>query len=194
MKNLLVTGFAPFGGESINPSWEAVKRLPEVIGPWRLTKCELPVVFGDAFDAAMQAAQGCGAQAILCVGQAGGRAKVTPEMVAINLRYASIPDNAGNQPKDEPVAADGPAAYFATVPVRRMAEAMGERGAVSYSAGSYVCNDLLYALLHHGCRNGVQAGFIHVPYLPRQAKPGVASMALEDIVQALEDGIRGMGE
>lgn len=192
MKKLLITGFAPFGGESINPSWEAVKQLPDGIGHWRLTKLELPVVFGEAFEKAVQAADACGADAVVCVGQAGGRAKVTPEMVGINLRYASIPDNAGHQPKDEPVVAGAREAYFSTVPVRKMAEAMGEKGAVSYSAGSYVCNDLLYGLLHHFHGTHVQAGFIHVPYLPQQAKEGVPCMALEEIVQALEEGIRAM--
>lgn len=192
MKKLLITGFAPFGGESINPSWEAVKQLPDVIGQWQLTKLELPVVFGEAFEKAVQAAVACGADAVVSVGQAGGRAKVTPEMVAINLRYASIPDNAGHQPKDEPVVAGAREAYFSTVPVRKMAEAMGEKGAVSYSAGSYVCNDLLYGLLHHFHGTHVQAGFIHVPYLPQQAKEGVPCMALEEIVLALEEGIRAM--
>lgn len=192
MKKLLITGFAPFGGESINPSWEAVKLLPDVIGQWQLTKLELPVVFGEAFEKAVQAADAYGADAVVCVGQAGGRAKVTPEMVGINLRYASIPDNAGHQPKDEPVVAGAREAYFSTVPVRKMAEAMGEKGAVSYSAGSYVCNDLLYGLLHHFHGTHVQAGFIHVPYLPQQAKEGVPCMALEEIVQALEDGLKAM--
>lgn len=192
MKKLLITGFAPFGGESINPSWEAVKKLPDLIGHWRLTKLELPVVFGEAFEKAVQAVDACGADAVVCVGQAGGRAKVTPEMVGINLRYASIPDNAGHQPKDEPVVAGAREAYFSTVPVRKMAEAMGEKGAVSYSAGSYVCNDLLYGLLHYFHGTHVQAGFIHVPYLPQQAKEGVPCMALEEIVQALEDGLKAM--
>lgn len=189
MKKLLITGFAPFGGESINPSWEAVKQLPDEIGEYRLVKTELPVVFGDAFVCCVQAAGREQPDIILCVGQAGGRKKVTPEMVGINLRYASIPDNAGNLPKDKPVVSGGPDAYFATVPVRRMADAMGERGAVSYSAGAYVCNDLLYSLLHHFVGSDVRAGFIHVPYLPSQAKEGVPSMELDEIVQALCDGI-----
>lgn len=192
MKNLLITGFMPFGGETVNPSWEAVKRLPDTIGSWRLIKMELPVVFGEAFEVCIRAAQQCQPAAVLCVGQAGGRAKVTPEMVAINLRYASIPDNAGNQPKDESVVPGGPNAYFASVPARKMAEAMGACGAVSYSAGSYVCNDLLYGLLHHYAGTDVQAGFIHVPFLPVQAKEGVPSMPLEEIVQALKSAISAM--
>lgn len=188
MKHLLITGFEPFGGESINPSWEAVQRLPDEIGCWQLHKTRLPVVYGEACAAAQQAAKACSAHAVLCVGQAGGRAKVTPEMVAINLRYASIPDNAGSQPKDEPVAANAPAAYFSTLPVRNMAQAMADKGAVSYTAGTFVCNDLLYGLLH----NGLNAGFIHVPFLPEQAKEGVPSMPLEDIVECLTKGIQAM--
>jgi len=109
-------------------------------------------------------------------------------MVGINLRHARIADNAGNQPQDEPVAADGPAAYFATVPVRKMTaaiEAAGIEAAVSYSAGAFVCNDTLYAVLHHFAGTAVQAGFVHVPFLPQQAKEGGPSMPLEDIVRGL---------
>jgi pyroglutamyl-peptidase len=116
-------------------------------------------------------------------------------MVGINLRHARIADNAGNQPQDEPVAADGPAAYFATVPVRQMTQAMENAGiaaAVSYSAGTFVCNDTLYALLHHYSETPVRAGFVHVPFLPQQAKEGVPFMELEDIVRGLTVMIKAM--
>jgi len=195
MKRLLITGFDPFGGESINPAWEAVKRLPDVVGEWELTKMEIPTVFGAASRAVLDAAQKLQPHAVLCIGQAGGRKAITPEMVGINLRHARIADNAGNQPQDEPVAEGGPAAYFATVPVRKMTEAIETAGlpaAVSYSAGTFVCNDTLYAVLHHYDGTGVQAGFVHVPFLPQQAKEGVPSMELEDIVRGLTAMIEGM--
>jgi len=188
MKKLLITGFDPFGGETVNPAWEAVKLLPDVVGAYELTKMEIPTVFGAASQKVLDAAQKVQPDVILCIGQAGGRKAITPEMVAINLRHARIADNAGNQPQDEPVAADGPAAYFATVPVRKMTaaiEAAGIEAAVSYSAGTFVCNDTLYAVLHHYAGTPVQAGFVHVPFLPEQAKEGVPFMPLETIVRGL---------
>lgn len=195
MKTLLITGFDPFGGESIDPAWEAVKRLPDTVGEWTLIKQEIPTVFGAASREVLDAAQKAQPDAILCIGQAGGRKAITPEMVGLNLRHARIADNAGNQPQDEPVVQDGPAAYFATVPVRRMTAAIESAGipaAASYSAGTFVCNDTLYAVLHHYHGSAVQAGFVHVPFLPEQAKDGVPSMPLEDIVRGLTAMIEGM--
>ena len=192
MPRLLITGFDPFGGESINPAWEAVSRLPDQIGPWDVTRLQIPTVFGKASETVLAHAQPLLPDAIICVGQAGGRKAVTPEMVGINLRHASIPDNEGNQPQDQPVAQDGPAAYFTTLPVRKMVEKIQEAGieaSVSYSAGAFVCNDTLYALLHHFEGTAVRAGFIHVPFLPQQAKEGVPSMELDAIVRALEAAI-----
>ena len=187
-KRLLVTGFEPFGGETVNPAWEAVSRLPDEIGPYRLEKLRLPVVFGAAGEAALAAAARLRPDAVVCVGQAGGRAGITPELIAVNLRWARVPDNAGNAPMDEPVVPGGPDGLFSTLPVRAMAarvSAMGLPASVSYSAGTYVCNDLMYAVLHHFAGTGVRAGFVHVPFLPEQAKEGVPSMALSDMVRAL---------
>ena len=188
MKNLLITGFDPFGGENINPSWEAVKELPDHIGDWQITKMEIPTVFGAAADQVIAAAEGLQPNAILCIGQAGGRAAVTPEVVAINLQEARIPDNLGNQPMNIPVVKGGPAAYFATVPVREMVQAIQTANipaALSYSAGTFVCNDVLYRLLHHFDGTATQAGFIHVPYLPQQAKENQPSLPQDKIVEAL---------
>lgn len=188
MKKLLITGFDPFGGQSVNPSWEAVKLLPDQIGIYELTKLQIPTVFGKAAEAVLAEAQALQPDVILCVGQAGGRSSITPEVVAINLREAKIADNAGNQPANLPVVTDGPAAYFATVPVRDMVAAMEAAGfpaALSYSAGAFVCNDVLYSLLHHYDASPVRVGFIHVPFLPEQAKEGVPSMPLPQIAQAL---------
>ena len=189
MKKLLITGFDPFGGENINPSWEAVKELPDHIGDWQLTKMEIPTVFGAAADQGIAAAEGLQLNAILCIGQAGGRAAVTPEVVAINLQEARIPDNLGSQPMNIPVVKGGPAAYFATVPVREMVHAIQTANipaALSYSAGTFVCNDVLYRLLHHFDGTATQAGFIHVPYLPQQAKQNQPSLPQEKIVEALQ--------
>ena len=186
---LLVTGFEPFGGETVNPAWLAVSRLPDQIGPWELRKLLVPTVFGKAAETAVQAAEGFGADAVLSVGMAQGRRDVTVEMAALNLRYARIPDNEGQTPVDEPVIPGGPSAYFSTLPVRRMAQAIrdaGLPGAVSYSAGVYVCNDLLYSLLHHFAKTPVRVGFIHVPQLPEQGEP---SLPLDDTVSALAAAI-----
>lgn len=188
-KTLLITGFEPFQQETINPSWEAVALLPETIGPWRLEKLRLPVVFGKAADLAIARAQQLCPQAILAVGQAGGRGAVTPELVAINTRDAAIPDNEGNAFQGQPVVPGGGDGYFATAPVRQMVQAAAAQGIpckLSYTAGAYVCNDLFYRLLHQYRGTGVLVDFIHVPFLPEQAKNGEPSMALADMARALE--------
>ena len=194
MKKLLITGFEPFGGEKINPSWEAVKLLPDEVGDFAITKAEIPVVFGKAAETVLKIAEDRSPDAIICVGQAGGRTGITPEMVAVNLRFASIPDNEGNQPKDVPVIEKGENAYFSTLPVRKMSEAISDSGitsSVSYSAGTYVCNDLIYSVLHHYKNTDTKACFIHVPFIPEQTadKP---SMELENIAKALEIAIKAI--
>ena len=194
LKKLLITGFEPFGGEKINPSWEAVKLLPDEIGNFSLTKIEVPVVFGKAADTGIEKAEEINADAVICVGQAGGRTGVTPEMVAVNLRFASIPDNEGNQPKDVPVIEGGENAYFSTLPVRKMTAAVSEAeitSYVSYSAGTYVCNDLIYSVLHRFKNTGTNACFIHVPFIPEQTKDK-PSMELETIAKALEIAIKAI--
>lgn len=195
MKKLLITGFDPFGGASVNPAREAVMALPDVVGNYALTKLEIPTVFGLAAEKVLQAAEALCPDVILCVGQAGGRAAITPEVVAINLREASIPDNAGNQPKIMPVVENAPAAYFSTLPVRAMAEGVKAAGipcSLSYSAGVFVCNDLLYTLLHHYDGTDTRVGFVHIPYLPEQAGEGVASLPLEDAVRGLTAAIQAL--
>ncbi len=191
MKTLLITGFDPFGGETINPSWEAVSLLPDEIGIFCLEKLQIPTVFGVAEQLLEKAKK---ADAVLCIGQAGGRDAVTPEYVAINLRHASICDNAGNQPLDQPVILGAPTAYFSNLPVRQIAKAIESSGIcakVSYSAGTFVCNDVLFTLLH---KLQIPCGFIHVPFLPQQAKDGVPSMPLATIVQALKTAIEAISD
>ena len=194
MKKLLITGFEPFGGEKINPSWEAVKLLPDFIGDFEIIKAEIPVVFEKAAEKVLAKAEEIKPEAIICVGQAGGRNGITPEMVAVNLRFASIPDNEGNQPKDIPCVPGGENAYFASLPVRKMTAAISEAGiasSVSYSAGTYVCNDLIYHVLHRYNGTDTKSCFIHVPFIPEQTqdKP---SMELETIAKALEIAIKAI--
>jgi len=189
MRKLLIAGFDPFGGESTNPSWEAVRNLPDTVGDFILCKLEIPTVYGLAAEKVLEAAKIFQPDVILCIGQAGGRSAVTPERIAVNIRDARIPDNAGNQPRHAFVVLDGPAAYFSTVPVVAMAEhivAAGIPATVSNSAGAFVCNDTLYSLLHHFADTQVQVGFIHVPYLPQQGDP---SLPLERIITALTAAI-----
>lgn len=186
MRKLLITGFEPFGGEEINPSWEAVKLLPSEINGYTLTKLLLPVVFGRAAQTVIELAEEIDPDVILCIGQAGGRSNITPELVAINLRNASIPDNDGNQPKDEAILENGQTAYFSSLPVRKMSEAIATFGipsTVSYSAGAYVCNDVLYTLLSHFDGTKTRVGFIHIPYSKEQGKE--PSMNMDDIVRGV---------
>ncbi|MBQ2058859.1 MAG: pyroglutamyl-peptidase I [Firmicutes bacterium] len=192
MKKLLLTGFDPFGGEKINPAWEAVKLVKDSIGDYEITKLQVPTVFGKAGQAVSAKADEIGADVVLSIGQAGGRAEVTPEMIGINLRYGRIPDNEGNVPLDEPVVEKGPAGIFATLPARKMAEAIkdaGLPGKLSLSAGAFVCNDLLYSMLYYFHGTKTRVGFIHVPYLPVQAPEGVPSLELEKIAAAIEAAI-----
>jgi len=189
MRKLLITGFDPFGGASINPAWEAVKLLPKTIGDFEICKLQIPTVFGFAAETVIAKADEVQPDVILCIGQAGGRAAVTPERIAVNIRDAKIRDNAGNQPAGEFVVPGGPAAYFATGPVMEMAAAICAAdlpGTVSNSAGAFVCNDTLYSLLHHYAGTSIKVGFIHVPYLPEQGTP---SLPLEKTAAALRAAI-----
>lgn len=186
----LVTGFEPFGGEAVNPSWEAVKGLPEEIGQLEIVKQCLPTCFGKAAELLLETVKREKPRAVLSVGLAGGRKGISLERVALNLRDARIPDNAGSQPVDEPVAEEGPAAIFTTLPIKAMLRALEEAGIpgrISNSAGTFVCNEVMYMALYQA---GVSmAGFVHVPYLPEQAEaktPPAPGMALEDMIRGLE--------
>ena len=173
MKKLLVTGFDPFGGETVNPSWEAVRLLPEKIGEYELTKLRIPTEFDKAAKTVLEMERKEKPEVILCIGQAGGRAGVTPEVVGINLREMRISDNAGFQPKNVPVDADGPVAYFATVPVREMVEAIRSAGipaSLSFSAGAFVCNDVLYSVLRDSMARGSRWDLSMFPSC--RSKPG----------------------
>lgn len=193
MKKLLITGFEPFGGQVINPSWESVLKLSDTIGNYQLYKMQIPTVFNRASQLVIQRVTELSADAVICVGQAGGRKAVNLEVVAINLQETNSFDNEGNAPKNTPIVKDGPVAYFCTLPVRKMLENIvceGVNCSLSYSAGTFVCNDVLYSLLHRFSDSDKQIGFIHLPFLPEQASEGVASMTLDEMVKALEIAIK----
>ncbi|WP_127958669.1 pyroglutamyl-peptidase I [Serratia microhaemolytica] len=193
MRCLLMTGFEPFDGESINPSWEVLKQLDG----WQLNGVQvvarqLPCVFGDSLTVLNAAIDQLQPVAVIAVGQAGGRVDITPERVAINVDDARIADNRGQQPIDQPIIADGPAGYFSTLPIKAMVAALRDAGipaSVSQSAGSYVCNRVMYGLLHRLRQQPeVKAGFIHIPYLPQQAAkhPGAPSVSAQTLVAGLK--------
>lgn len=190
---ILITGFEPFGGESVNPAYEAVKLLPDMAGDIQIVKMEIPTVFGEAGKVVETGILQHQPDAVICVGQAGRRADIGVERVAINLIEASIPDNAGNQPMDVKVQEDGDTAYFATIPVKAMVKNIKDHGipaSISYTAGTYVCNSVMYDLLYLIDRKypSIRGGFIHVPYATEQGvgKPvGTATMELSTISKAL---------
>ncbi|EOS53466.1 pyroglutamyl-peptidase I [Paenibacillus barengoltzii] len=202
MKKLLLTGFEPFGGEPINPAVEAMRRLQgRVIGSFEIVGLELPTVFGQSTERLLAAVQQHEPEVVIALGQAGGREGISFERVAVNLNDANIADNAGNQPVDEPVVPEGPAAYWTTQPVKRMVDRLRDEGipaSISLSAGTFVCNHLFYGLMHHLAVTGkpIRGGFIHVPYLPEQAErhPGAPSMTLDQLVTGLERAIEVLGE
>ncbi len=190
---VLVTAFEPFGGEAVNASQEALARLPEELGGARLVKRVLPVAFDAAADGLRRAVRETAPDAVLCLGEAGGRAALTPERVAVNLRDARIPDNAGARPVDEPVVPGGPAAYFATLPVRAMAEAVRAAGLpaeLSNTAGTYVCNTVMYALLDQLERErpGVRGGFLHLP------RPQETGLTADDLARGVAAALRAIAE
>jgi len=191
MARVLMTGFAPFGGEPVNPSWQAVSLL----GARRddIAAVELPCEFAASLPTLRRAVEEHRPSLVVCVGQAGGRLDVTPERVAINLIDARIPDNAGARPVDVPVVPDGPAAYFTTLPVKACVAAIRAAGvpaSVSHTAGTYVCNQVFYGLMHLlSTLPDVRGGFVHVPFSPEQvAASGKAapSLGVDRVADALE--------
>ena len=196
---LLLTAFSPFGGEEINPSLEAVKLVKDKILETDIIKLEVPTVFGKSIKIVADAIEKERPDYVLCIGQAGGRYGITPERVAINIDDARIPDNEGNQPIDRPIFADGEPAYFSGLPVKAMVEEIRKEGlpaSLSNSAGTYVCNHLMYGVLYTLSKKykGVKGGFIHVPFIPEQTvdKSDKPSMSLPDIVRGLEAAIRAI--
>lgn len=199
---ILVTGFDPFGGEKINPAWEAVKALPNKIGDIEVVKVQVPTVFKKSAEKLFESINIEQPDAVICVGQAGGRFDITVERVGINIEDGRIPDNEGYQPIDRPIFEDGENAYFATLPIKAMVDEMKKENvpaSISNTAGTYVCNHLMYSLLYYLDKKGlknVRGGFIHVPFIPEQVvdKKNMPSMELSRIVKGLEMAIKAIEE
>jgi pyroglutamyl-peptidase len=193
MMTILVTGFEPFGGEALNPSWEAVSRLNGDTGDARIERLLVPTTYADSIGTVTEAIDRLRPAAVVMVGQAGGRAELSIERVAINCDDAQAPDNGGVLREDAPIVSQGPTAYLATLPIKQIVAGLRSAGfpaAVSNTAGLFVCNHLFYGVLHHIVTHNLetQAGFIHVPFLPGQVvgKPGTPSMSLETMVAGLD--------
>ncbi|KAF1718143.1 pyroglutamyl-peptidase I [Pseudoxanthomonas yeongjuensis] len=197
LPTILLTGFAPFDGQSLNPSWEAVRALQgkRIAGHRIVARC-LPVAFDASLKQLRAALRETSPEMVICVGLAGGRERISLERIAINVDDARIADNEGRQPIDEAIVVDGPAAYFSTLPIKSMLAGLRDAGfpvEVSQTAGTYVCNHVFYGLMHAlRSRRKVRAGFIHVPYSPEQAAAiaGAPGLALETVIDALRLALR----
>ncbi len=194
MPTVLITGIEPFDGETLNPSWEAARRLDgtQVAGATLVAR-QLPCVIGKVVGVLRQAIADTRPDVVICLGQAGGRSDVSVERVAINVVDARIPDNEGRQPIDEPVVEGGPAAYFSTLPIKaivRDLRAAGVPASVSSTAGTYNCNTIFYGLAHYIATEqpALRGGFVHVPYLPEMAAhhPGQPSLALATLIEGVK--------
>ena len=192
MKKFLVTGFQPFGGETVNPSVEAVKLLPDEIMGVEIVKIELPVVYYEALRVLEKAIDDLQPVGILSAGQADSRPNMTVERTAVNVAEANIPDNNGTTLTNQRVYENAPDGYFSTLPIKAMIAAINDAGipaSISNTAGTFVCNDVLYSLLHHFACTGTRCGFIHVPWLPEQGEP---NLSLENTAKALEIAISAL--
>ena len=190
---VLITGFDKFGGESINPSSLCVNSLPDVIDNIEIKKITLPTVFKDSSQVLEENIDSFSPNIVICVGQAGGRSKITPERIAINIDDARIPDNIGNSPIDEAIRKDGENAYFSTLPIKAIVDELNKNNipsAISNTAGTFVCNHIMYEALYLSSKKypNIKAGFIHIPYIKEQVidKPNMPFMKKEEIIQALK--------
>ena len=198
---ILVTGFDPFDKEPINPAIESVKLLPDVIAKAAIVKLEIPTVIYKSLAVIERAIQETNPDVILSIGQAGGLPDITVERIGINVNDCRIPDNEGNQPIDEPIYADGPDAYFSNLPIKAMVQriqAVGIPASVSSTAGTFVCNHVLYGV-RYLCAHQYpekRSGFIHIPFMTSQGvnKRAVATMSLDDIVRGLQAAITAIVE
>jgi len=194
---VLLTGFDPFGGDKINPAYEAVKLVPDTVAGAEVIKAEIPTVFGKCGEVLDKIIEEYNPDIVISVGQAGGRSVMSIEKVAVNLAEARIPDNEKNQPSDEPIVKDGPPAYFSSLPVKAIVKVTRDKGipsSISYTAGTFVCNDIMYRLLHLIATKypKVRGGFIHVPFATEQVvdRPdGTPAMSVETIAKGLECAI-----
>ncbi|WP_418103210.1 pyroglutamyl-peptidase I [Vibrio harveyi] len=190
MKKVLITGFEPFGGESINPALEVVKRLNgRKLDGGEVVMCQVPVTRYESIEAVIESIKLHQPDIVITVGQAAGRTAITPERVAINVDDFRIPDNSGHQPIDEPVIPGGPDAYFTTLPIKAITRALQQENIpcqVSNTAGTFVCNHLFYGVQHYLRDKSVRHGFVHIPLLPEQDSSGnQPTMSLDVIVEGL---------
>ena len=189
---VLLTSFDAFGDEKINPAEEALKSIDLESENFEIFKLTLPTVFKKSSTLLIEYIEKIKPSSVICLGQAGGRASITPERIAINVDDAELADNEGNIPKDSPIKEDGPAAYFSTLPIKSIVEELKRKqipANISNTAGTFVCNHIFYSLMHYAAKNspGLLAGFIHLPYLPEQAtKKNMPSLPLEKIVEAIK--------
>jgi len=198
---VLLTAFDPFGGESVNPAQQAVEAVADQVAGAEVVKCIVPTVFGKSIETVYAAMKKENPDVTFCIGQAGGRIGLTPERVAINLDDARIEDNEGNQPFDKTIREDGENAYFTSLPVKAMVAKIKEAGvpaSVSYTAGTFVCNHLMYGVLYHISKEfpNMKGGFMHVPYLHEQVlnRANTPSLSKEDIVKGIEAAITAIVE
>lgn len=199
---VLISGFEPFGGESLNPTAllvEALNKAPSEFAPTSMQTrgVLLPVTFAKAFETLQTEIRSWNPDVVLAFGQAGGRAMIELERVAINCLDADIPDNDGAQPRDLMILPRGDAAYFSTLPLRSVLAVLEQAkvpARISNSAGTYVCNFLLYRILEDNQRTRRRCGFIHVPFLPEQIqnRSGVPSMPFEQMKQGLKAILHGL--
>ncbi|MGL4671912.1 MAG: pyroglutamyl-peptidase I [Cetobacterium sp.] len=196
---VLITGFDPFGGESINPAWEAVNAMQDMVDGIEVIKLQIPTVFKKSAEKLFAGIDEHKPDVVMCIGQAGGRYDISVERVAINMDDGRIPDNEGYQPIDTPVYEDGENAYFATLPIKGIVEEIKAAhipASVSNTAGTYVCNHIMYSLLYYISKNNlnIKGGFIHVPYITQQVvdKKNMPYMEVSTITKALESAVKAL--
>lgn len=197
MKKLLITGFDAFVHYQINPSWEAVKSLPEEIGPFKLTKMRLPNIYGLEWKMLLEKAQQIQPDVILLTGMDSGSTRLHLDTVAINLRDALVEDNLGRTPWNEAIIAGGPTAYFATLPVHDIIKKLQQQKIpvhIGYASGGYVCNDVFYLALHHFAATSTKVGFLHVPLLPEMVWDDSLALPLDETLKTLKQIIICIGE
>ncbi|GKX27759.1 pyrrolidone-carboxylate peptidase [Vallitalea longa] len=194
---VLITGFDPFGEESINPSYELIRQMSDVICECEIIKKEIPTVFNKSIDILESIIEKEQPDIVICIGQAGGECAIRIERFALNLNEARIQDNEGKQPIDEPIKVDGKIGYFSTLPVKAILKGLKENNipaTLSYTAGTFVCNNLMYGLMYliDTKYPNIRGGFIHVPYLPEQVldKKNMPSMSLDMMIKSIELAIK----
>ena len=197
IKKLLLTGFDPFAHYNINPSWEAVRALPDNIGSFAVTRLMLPNIYETAGRLLIEEAERIQPDVILMTGMDSGSTRLHADCVAVNLRDALLEDNKGLMPWGEPVVPGAPAAYFATIPVHELVTRLQKAGCpvhLGYCTGGYVCNDIFYMALHHFNGSNVKIGFIHVPLLPQMVFDESLALPLEETVKILRQIIETLSD